>query len=377
MEAMRVLQVIGAMNRAGAETVVMNLYRAIDRERLQFDFLVNEFGRCDYDDEIESLGGRIYRIPRYKIYNYPIYRKACHDFFREHTEHPVVHAHISSSASIYLHEARATGRATVLHSHSRNSLSPVPLFLWKQILINPSLKEADEFLACSLEAGEERFGRETTIQDNFHVMQNGIDLERYRCTDAQHQQAKEELGFGTATVVGHVGRLIEIKNHKFLFETFAQFKKAHHDSVLVLLGGGPLEDELKQHAAQLGIGDSVRFMGVRDDVPRFLKAFDLFIFPSFREGLPMAMVEAQAAGARCLVSSGVPESVVASGATRQLDLDLGAQVWADAMDQALAMPWKREQGAIDVGLHGYDINSTAKMMTELYERLASDVQRGR
>lgn len=371
---MRVLQVIGAMDRGGAETVIMNLLRVMDREKVQFDFLVHTQRHCDYDDEIEALGGRIYRVPLYKIVNAREYRACCRAHFRDHPEHLVVHGHIGSCAGIYLDEAKKAGRATVLHSHSQNyERFPIQqLFNW---MARPGLKVADFFLACSPEAGRDRFGDGIYEGPHCKVMANGVDVSLYECDEAAHERAKADLGLSENFVVGHVGRFIEVKNHRFLLKVFDRLHALRPEARLLLLGRGPLEDEVRAQARELGLGDCVVFCGVRDDVPRYLKAFDLFVFPSVLEGLPMATIEAQAAGVPCLFSTGVPQSALASGFACRLDLDAGEEAWAAAALEQAALGLPRIEGASDVAHAGYDIRETAQWLADLYGEMASKLPR--
>lgn len=366
---MRVLQVIGAMDRAGAETVIMNLYRCADRDRIQFDFLVHEERECDYDREIVSLGGRIYRLPRFNVLNARGYRMACRRHFAEHPEHVVVHGHIGSCASIYLGEAKRAGRATILHSHAQQ-YEGFPKDQVFKALVAPSLKVADEFLACSPEAGLDRFGPGIVSGNHYHIMPNGVDVDKYRCTEEEHLAAKQYLGLRDNFIVGHVGRLIEVKNHRFLFRTFKCILDEIPHARLLLLGRGELEDHLRQEASALGIEGKILFCGVRDDVPDYLKAFDLFLFPSIKEGLPMATVEAQAAGVRCVLSSGVPQAAIASRVTKRLDLECGPDTWAKEALKLMDVPFLREDGAADVKTAGYDIRDTASWLSRLYCALA-------
>ena len=323
----RVLHVIGAMDRGGAETMVMNLYRAVDKSRMQFDFLVHEERECDYDQEILDLGGRIYRVPRFTGANLIAYNKDCRRLFAEHPEHRIVHGHIGSSAVIYLKEAKRAGRVAIAHSHAQNYLPGVEGLVF-DLIAHPTRNIADWFFACSKEAGIDRFGEKVVEGDRFAILDNGIDVELYRCDEEGHRAAKEELGLAGKPVFGHVGRLSPEKNHEFLFEVFSLLKERIPDAILLLIGRGPLEQELRERADAMGIGDSVKFLGVRDDVPALLKAMDVFVFPSVKEGLAMAAVEAQASGLPCIVSTGVPEHAVVSDRVRHLPLEDGAASWA-------------------------------------------------
>lgn len=368
---MRVLQVIGAMDRGGAETMIMNLYRAIDRERIQFDFLVHEQRLCDYDEEIADLGGSVFReLPRFVVSNACSYRRACRDFFDRHPEHEIVHGHIGSSALIYLPEARRAGKAVIAHSHARNfPLSPTEVAF--RALSLPVRFQADGFLACSLEAGIDRFGRAVVGGKRFSVLRNAIDVAAFQCDEPAHRQAKRDFGWADRVVVGHVGRFDPVKNHRFLIDAFARFKRRVPEALLVLVGRGAIEDEVRAHAVDSGCADDVAFWGVTDEVARLQKAFDLFVFPSLSEGLPVSVIEAQAAGAPTLLSTGVPElSVMDARIATRLDLTQGPQVWADAMVGALERSPERALGARAVRAAGFDIERTAAWLERYYRSLA-------
>lgn len=368
----RVLHVIGAMDRGGAETMVMNLYRAVDKSRMQFDFLVHEERECDYDQEILDLGGRIYRVPRFTGANLIAYKKDCRRLFAEHPEHRIVHGHIGSSAAIYLKEAKRAGRVAIAHSHAQNYLPGVEGLVF-DLIAHPTRNIADWFFACSKEAGIDRFGEKVVEGDRFAILDNGIDVELYRCDEEGHRAAKERLGLAGKPVFGHVGRLSLEKNHEFLFEVFSLLKERIPDAILLLIGRGPLEQELRERADAMGIGDSVKFLGVRDDVPALLKAMDVFVFPSVKEGLAMAAVEAQAAGLPCIVSTGVPEHAVVSDRVRHLPLEDGAASWAqnawEAYVDAKVKP--RADCVEQVRAGGFDIAATSLRLQSFYERLAN------
>lgn len=363
----RILHVIGVMNRAGAETMIMNLYRVCDTNKIQFDFLVNDEG--DYDEEIRSRGGRIYRIPRYTIYNYRSYRKACAAFFEAHDEFAIVHGHIGLPFSIYLEQARRHGIYTVAHSHAQNyPLSPSEVAF--RLCSFPVRHHADFFMACSKQAGIDRFGERICNDSNrFFVLNNGIDLARYRFDEAKRQSARTELGFDKTTpVFGHIGRFDPVKNHRFLLEVFASILHNKPNAKLVLVGRQDEDGSIMAYARELGIDHSVTALGLRDDTERLLCAFDTFLFTSFKEGLGMAVIEAQASGLPCIVSTGVPELARASSLVAFVDLDKGADVWArmalDALEKNHAFD---RTGAIEsVHTAGFDINASAAWLQKFY-----------
>ena len=367
----RVLHVIGAMDRGGAETMIMNLYRTIDREQVQFDFLVHEQRECDYDQEIYELGGKIHRLPRMNGLNCFAYRRLCREFFARNREHPIVHGHIGSSAAIYLSEAKKAGRVAIAHSHAQSFLTGIQKIGF-DLFSRPTRNVADWFFGCSYEAGRDRFGEQVVQSDHFFVLDNGIDVERYRCDEAMHARAKRTFGFEGVPVVGHVGRLAPEKNHAFLFEVFALLLKRVPNAVLLLVGRGPLEDTLRERASELGIADSVRFMGIRTDVPDLLSAMDVFVLPSTKEGLPLAAIESQAAGLPTLMSTGVPERAVVSDKGIRLSCEQGASIWADRIAEALgeAARISRCDCVEQVRAHGFDVVETARRLQSFYLHLA-------
>ena len=366
-EPLRVLQVIGAMDRGGAETLVMNLYRNIDRSKIQFDFLVNEKRECDFDSEIKELGGKIYYIPRYKIFNYFHYKAECRKFFSNH-HYSIVHGHIGLPAAIYLNIAKQNGSFTIAHSHRANyPLNPPELAF--RICSKSVRSVADYFIACSKQAGIDRFGKAIIYSPNYTELKNGIDLNKIRYDQTARAEIRNKLNIPLdAPVFGHVGRLTEVKNHKFLLDVFREILNRKPESILLLCGRGELEKQLNNQAQELGISKSVKFLGVRDDIPEILSAVDVFLFPSLSEGLGLAVVEAQSSGLPCIVSTGVPNSVRIREQTVFLDLSLGANTWASeavkALDECDAST--RNKAFQNAQVAGFDIKDSANWLSKLY-----------
>lgn len=369
---LRVLHVIGAMDRGGAETLVMNLYRNMDRDKIQFDFLVNDMDGRDYDEEIRDLGGRLHQIPRYNVANYLTYSKACRSFFNSHP-YSIVHGHIGLPAPIYLKEAQKAGAFCIAHSHAQNfPISPSELVF--RTCTYPTRFVADYFMACSEQAGIDRYGASVCQLNRFHVLKNGIDVEQARFSPICRSNIRNALGLPeSAPVFGHVGRLTPVKNHGFLLEVFASILKELPQAHLILVGRGEEENKLKNKARNLGITDEVHFLGIRDDVAAVLSAIDVFIFPSIREGLANAVIEAQASGARCLISTGVPELARISPQTIFAPLEgpsvskwsnLAIQIYKDPLpDRSLCVNDARKMG--------FDIKDSAKWLANLYTNVAS------
>ena len=372
----RILHVIGAMDRGGAETLIMNLYRVIDRDEFQFDFLVHEERDCDYDEEIRDLGGLLYRLPRFNGVNLFTYRELCRSFFSEHEEHRVVHGHIGSSAALYLAEAKRAGRYAIAHSHAQNFLRG-PAGISFRTVSYPTRFVADYFMACSREAGIDRFGSAVTQGDRFTVVRNGIDLSRYELNHEERAAGRRQWGVEGRPVFGHVGRLSEEKNHRFLFEVFEEVKSQLPDAVLLLAGRGPLEGDLRAEACKRGIDDAVRFLGVCEDVPALLKGMDVFVLPSRKEGLSMAAIEAQAAGLPVIMSTGVPELAVVSSGVQRIPLVEGVSTWAMACLEAYRVSAAKERRAMidEVRSHGFDIAEEAGRLMRFYSEAEANISK--
>lgn len=365
----RVLHVIGAMDRGGAETMIMNYYRFIDRSKIQFDFLVHEKRKCDYDDEIASLGGRVFRIPRFTGANVVSYEHACRVFFKEHSEFSIVHGHIGSCAFIYLREAKRAGCYAIAHSHAQNYEKGLQGLLFRMACV-PTRRIADYFFACSKDAGEDRFGKKVAEGKRFAILRNGIDVRSYKFDVASRKEARNELGIeDDVPVFGHVGRLTEVKNQSFLLDVFDLVRRSLPEARLLMVGRGELEDRLKAEVCKRGLEQSVRFLGVRDDVPRLLHAMDVFVFPSIKEGMPVALIEAQASGLACLVSRGIPCTGVLLDSSKYLNISEGSEMWARECVSSYyeSQSACREQGAAIVSVSGFDIAGNVEWLGNFYE----------
>ncbi len=366
----RVLHVIGAMDRGGAETMIMNLYRTIDRDKIQFDFAVHTERHCDYDDEILRLGGKIHRFPQFTGPNALSYRRAFRRFFARHPEYHIVHGHIASSAVFYLSAAKQARRYTIAHSHAQNfPLNPQELVF--RIITYPTKYIANYFMAAWEEAGRDRYGRAFSTGDRHMVLKNGVDLSLYTCDEDSHEKAKRDCGFD-APVIGHVGRLAPEKNHDFLFDMIALVKARIPEAKLVCVGRGPLLDQKKSYASRIGLADSVEFLGVRGDVPELLRSFDIFVFPSVKEGLAIAAIEAQASGLPTLLSTGLPAAAVVSDITQRLPLSEGPQEWADRCVALLQNLPERHDRVEMTRAHGFDIHDTARWLGNFYLQVSAD-----
>ena len=207
----RILHVLGSLDRGGAETMIMNLYRNIDRSKVQFDFLIHTDRECDYNEEIRSMGGKIYSLKRFKGYNLCQYIKQFKDFFIKHPEYEIIHGHMRSTASIYLKIAKSMGRYTIAHSHNTSSGNGISA-LGKNLIQLPLRYIADYYFACSIEAGEWLFGKKIIKSDKFYILKNAIDMGAFVFNQNIRDLKRKELGFEDFFIIGNVGRFHELMN---------------------------------------------------------------------------------------------------------------------------------------------------------------------
>ena len=361
----RVLQVIGIMNRGGAETMIMNLYRHIDRSRIQFDFVENSFEEAVFDEEIHSLGGRVFRCPHYNGKNHFAYTKWWENFFQKHEgEYRLIHGHIGSTASIYLSVAKKHGLYTVAHSHNSGTDHSAKALAYR-ILSYRTRNIADYFFACSEVAGVDRFGEKVTQSSHYSVLNNAIDTNQFCYDAAVRAEVRNELKISNECVIGHIGRFESQKNHLFLMKIFRKILEKQENSKLLLVGDGALREEIEKQVDDMRIRDKVIFTGVRADVNRLVQAMDVFVFPSLYEGLPVTLVEVQTSGLPCVISDKVPqESILVEDLVTVCNLSDNPEKWAEeSLRQART---KRISRSREVAAAGYDISETAKWLGDFY-----------
>ena len=365
-EPIRVLHVIGIMNRGGAETMIMNLYRHIDRSKVQFDFVENSSEPAVFDEEILSLGGRIYRCPHYNGKNHFTYVKWWNDFFKAHPkEYPIVHGHLGSTAAIYLSIAKKYGAYAIAHSHSSGTDHSLRSYLYQMMSYN-TRNVADYFFACSEAADKDRFGRKVISGDHYAVLNNAIDVNQFSYNSRVREVVRDELGIGqNQLVVSHIGRYTKEKNHEFILKIFSELRKLGLGARLLMIGDGTLRTHIMQMAEQASLSSDVIFTGVRSDVERLMQAMDVFVLPSLYEGLPVTMVEAQAAGLPCIISDKVPpECILTEGLVDVMPLSASPGAWAEKILAKRAIP--RTDRRAEIAAHGFDITTEAVKLQEFY-----------
>lgn len=368
----RILHVLGGLNRGGTETMLMNIYRNIDREKFQFDFIIHSAEIQDYEEEILNNGGRIYRFPRYNIKNHVSYSKMWEKFFLEHPSYEIIHGHQRGAAFIYLKIAKRFGLKTIMHSHSISSRGKGVERIVKDFLRYPMRKYVDYPFACSIAAGKWLFGNNIPENKKFKVIKNGISIEKYIFDLKKRNAIRKKLELDGKIVVGHVGSFTEAKNHKFLIEIFKKFQNFHKNAMLLLLGEGPLKKDILLQIYKLGLSKDVMLIGNVDNVHDYLQAMDIFVFPSKHEGFGMAVIEAQASGLKCIISNMLPVEInVCDDLIRYLSLDTPQNEWVKLINDEIN--YKRKNKSTEISKEGYSSESVTKTLENIYRDVFKEI----
>lgn len=368
----RILQVLGRLDRGGAETMIMNLYRCMERNRIQFDFVIHTEDVCDYTEEVKRLGGRIYSMEPFGASTALCYCRQWRQFFKEHPEYRIIHGHMRSTASLYFREAQKAGRITIAHSHNTSSGSGVSAIV-KNILQYPLRYQADYLFACSKKAGIWLYGEKACEGSNFRIVKNGIRPSDFAFQEEISAKVRREMDAEDDRVLLHIGRMEEQKNHKFLIRIMKEICKRQKKIQLWLCGTGPLEMDIRKQIEEEGLAESVKVLGVRQDIPGLMQAADGMIFPSLFEGLPVTLIEAQAAGLPILMSDVITQEVILSGLVQTMSLEKDAAAWAEAAVKMLSETEReklqRPQYVEAIVENGYDVSKNAKELAAFYDSL--------
>ena len=344
------------MNAGGAETFLMKLYRRLDKTGYQMDFCINVAEKCDYEDEVLALGGRIYRIPMKTEKPKEFQRQLTH-VVRENGYRNVLRVTSSAVGFWDLKIAKEAGatRTIARSSNASDGDGLVPLLAHK-IGRRFWMDAVDVKIAPSDLAAIHTFGARAYQNGEVALLRNGLDLDVYRFDADARRHIRAEFGFSDAiTVIGHVGRFNQQKNHAFLIELFSAYHAQDPNAKLLLVGEGTLREEILRSVEEKNLLHSVIFAGLREDVPAMLSAMDVLAFPSFYEGMPNVVIEAQATGLPCVISDAITREADVTGLVRYVSLDQDAAFWAEAVRKQAALPRQDTRAAMISA--GYDIDS--------------------
>ena len=323
-EPIRILHVFAGLNCGGAENLVMNLYRRMDRTKIQFDFVYYTQTSDYFVREIKEMGGRVHLLPPPTVRNTFLFLFRWWRLLSKNKSYRIIHGHAQATSLVYLFFARLLRRHTILHAHTTHHGYGAK-GLARKIVQFPSRFLAHTRLACSQEAGEWLFGN----KKKFAVFSNPIDPDRFRYDPIVSKSQKERLGVGGRFVIGHVGRYSSEKNHSFVLDIFESVVAQDRQAVLLLVGDGPLKSMIEERVKKRGLADHVVFVGFSPDVEKLMMAMDLFIFPSRYEGFPLTLIEAQCSGLPCLISDTISRSVIKTSLVQRLSLQEDRQRWVE------------------------------------------------
>ena len=360
----RVLHILHSMNRGGAEAMLMNYYRNIDRTRVQFDFLLTEQNRCQYEDEIESLGGKVYRVPLLTFPNPFLYINGVKEFLKTHPEYRIVHSHTSSKSAVPLWVAKKCGvPVRICHAHSSSSGHGLEGFVrWA---LGVWLKQvATDFMSCGEGATRCWYGEKYLKIAKF--VPNAVDMDKLRYDDSVREAMRERLKISNNEyVLGMVSRFHPVKNHLFALDVLAVLKQHHCKAKLLFVGDGDLRSVIEEKIERLALKGNVVMTGLVSDVPNYLQVMDVVLMPSLNEGLPVSLIEAQANGLPVVASTGIPHEVNVTGNVTFLPLDVNA--WTDCIMKNRECYMVRDVEAGEkVKKAGYDIKTASKWLEDWY-----------
>lgn len=362
----RILHVVGTMDLGGAETFIMNIYRNIDREKIQFDFLCHNRIEAKYTEEIKALGGRMYMVEGISHIGLFKYQRDLYDFFKNHPEYQIVHSHQNDLSGIILKQAAKAGvKVRITHSHTEYHYRKIKNKLIFKVFKYYVNKYTTNAFACSKPAGEMLYSGK--LLKNFKVIHNGINIEKFAFNEENRIQIRKQLDLGDGPIICHVGRFAKVKNHSFILDVFNEFLKKYNNAKLLLIGEGELLTQMKEKVLTLGIENEVLFLGSRTDVDALMSASDIFIFPSIHEGLPVSVVEAQCSGLRVLTSDTISEDSVITDLLVRMPLSASAENWAQKLSELYSKVYNKRYDYFEtVEKSGFSAKEIADSLVEYY-----------
>lgn len=372
-EPLRVAQIIGKWVGGGVEAVVMNYYRHMDRNKIQFDFI------CDSDstnipyDEIKKLGGKVILIPPYqKVFKY---HRELKKVLKE-GNYKIVHSHINALSVFSLWAAKsAKVPVRIAHSHSTSNKKEWKKTLLKNILRPFSKVFATDYFCCSELAGRWLFENKTYDQGKVYLLNNAIDVDKFKYNEKIRKEKRKELNIKDKDlVIGHIGRFVKQKNHEFLIDIFNEVHKQNKNTILLLAGEGPLKEEIENKVKDLGLEKNVKFLGQRKDANELYQAMDVFLLPSLYEGLPVVGVEAQAAGLLCFFSTDMTKETKVLETTQFISLTNTPQYWSKEISKQLNS-YTRADTEKEITQNNFNIKVEANKLEQQYNKLNNRKER--
>lgn len=364
----RILHSVSNMDRAGIETMLMNYYRHIDRNIVQFDFLCNKQKPGAYDDEIEKLGGRIFHTPGLNPAKYPEYLAYMKKLFADYPEYRVIEAHNGALGVYALHAAKVNQvPVRIFHAHgasiTRDWKLPIKLVCKALLPVN-----MNQHFSCGEAAARCYFGDKVVDNHHYVLVPNAIEVERFTFQPELRKRIRQKYGLDNKHVIGHIGRFMTQKNHSFLIDVFVEVAKQDPEAVLVLLGDGELQQDIQNKVSEKGLDKKVYFEGNVGNANEWYNAFDVFVLPSVWEGLPVVGVEAQANDLPCVFSDSITQEIAMTEKIDFLSLTAPISEWASVII-AKFTDTKRNDNTRIITDHRYNIEFEAEKLQALYLKL--------
>ena len=359
----KVLQIVQTLNVCGGiENFIMNYYRNIDRDKVQFDYLIHEINEENFKDEVESLGGNVYLLPPFSLRNLKYILQYLRRFYLEHGEYDIIHCHMANAAPFHFYFANRNSKPIrIEHSHQPAGADKITHKIRNKILLKIADAMADVRMASSMESGRFLFGNK-----DFTVIHNAVDVERMQKSNTYRSDFRKRTDLDRKFVIGHIGRFAPVKNHKFILQVFKRLRCIKADAVLFLIGDGEKRKEIIKCVKDADLENSVIFVDSCREIEKYYSLFDVFIFPSLFEGFGLVAVEAQYAGVPVIASKNrVPEDVAISNYIHFLPLDSGYECWVEKI-----LEISMEKKTLVIRKDDYDIKKQAKTLENIYLELA-------
>lgn len=364
---LRVVHIIGKVEMGGVQAVVMNYYRNIDKTKVQFDFIIDGYNETPIDEEIKSMGGKVYKIEPYEK---NIFKNMlqCYKIFKTN-KYTIVHCHLNTLSVFPLFVAWICKiKIRICHNHSTAAKGEGKKNLIKYILLPFSKLFATHYCACSELSGRWIFGNNFYNKGKVKLIKNAIDINKYSYNKSVRDKKREQMNLNNKFVIGHVGRFVYQKNHNFLIDIFNEAYKINNNLILILVGDGQLKNQIQYKVKKLGLKDNILFLGNRFDVPELMQAMDLFLLPSFYEGLPVVGIEAQAAGLKCIFSNSITYETKVTNLVEFIGLNKSPKYWANQIIK-YSDRYNRENTDIQIKKAGYEIKIAAHNLLLWYKKL--------
>lgn len=357
----RIIHVFGVLDYGGAETMVMNLYRVLDKTKYQFNFVVHGNKSGAYEDEIKDFGGTIYRVPKYKFWNHFFYKKKWKEIIKKYSP-DIIHSHVRSTASIYFKEARKFSVKTIIHSHN-TAFEPGIKGLIKRFTQRTLLDVSDVRVACSRSAGDWLF------KDlSYTVIRNAIDTDKFKFNASIRKSYRNKMNIQKEFVVGHVGSLTTQKNHDFLLEIFSEILKKGIKAKLLIVGSGPLERQIEKKSIEKKVSEHMIHLKKRSDIPEIMCTMDVLVFPSLYEGLPLTLIEAQTNGLPIVMSDNITDELCITNLIIKKNLKDSPKEWAETIIQS--KPRNRIGYFSELKNSDYDVEKNLDNLNNLYMNIS-------